>query len=94
VVASASETGGDEHRSQLVAIQADRMGLVVELGTAHVNRRRVFDDPFLFGVPVEAGDRAQPSRDRRPRPAVGFQVAGKRFDVGAADLEQSEPVSG
>ena len=61
MIAGTGETGGDEHRSQLVAIEADRVRLVVELGSAHVNRRRVFDEPFLLGITVEAGDRAQPS---------------------------------
>lgn len=39
VVAGTGETGGDKHRSQFVAIQPDRVGLVVELGSAHVSRR-------------------------------------------------------
>ena len=39
VVAGTGGTGCDKHRSQLVAIQADRVGLVVELGSARVNCR-------------------------------------------------------
>jgi hypothetical protein len=44
----------------------------------------------LNGIPVEAGDRAQPASDRRPGAAVGFQVAGEALDVGTADLEQPQ----
>ena len=30
------EPGGDEQRAELVAVQRDRMGLVVDTGPAHV----------------------------------------------------------
>jgi hypothetical protein len=45
---------------------------------------------FLDGIPVEPGDRAEPSRDGRPGAAAGFEVAGEALDVGAADIEQAQ----
>ena len=48
------------------------------------------DETFLFGVAVEAGDRAQPPPDSRPGPAEGLEVAAELFDVGPADTEQRE----
>ena len=38
VIACAGKTGGDQHRPQLVAIQTDRVRLVVELGSAYMDR--------------------------------------------------------
>jgi hypothetical protein len=52
---------------------------------------RVLDDALLLGVAVEAGDRAQPPRDRRSRLAAGFHVAGEGFDMRPADIEQAHP---
>ena len=39
VVAGAGESGGDEHRADLVAVQAGRVRLVVEAGSADVHGR-------------------------------------------------------
>ncbi len=38
-----------------------------------MHRRRVGDQPFFFGVAVEAGHGTQPPGDRRRRPAVGLE---------------------
>ena len=72
MVAGAGEPGGDEHRAELVAVEADRVGLVVEAGSADMYGGRVFDEAFLFGVAVEAGDGAEPAGDvarDRPQPS-------------------------
>jgi hypothetical protein len=65
------------------------VGLVVDSGAADVHRRRVLDHAFFFGVAVEADDRAQPARHRRPGLAAVFELAGEAFDVDAANLEQA-----
>jgi hypothetical protein len=46
------------------------------------------DEVFLFGVPVEARDGAQPPRDRRPSASQAFEVAGEGLDIGSARTEQ------
>jgi hypothetical protein len=48
----------------------------------------VLEEVFLDGVLVEPGDSAQPPGDGGSGPALGFQVPGKAFDVGAANGEQ------
>lgn len=54
------ETGSDEQRTHLIAIQAGGVGLVVEPWTADVDGGRALEEPLLFRVPVEVGDGAQP----------------------------------
>ena len=44
----------------------------------------LLDEAFFFGVPVEAGDGAEPAADGGPGTAEGFEVAAELFDVGAA----------
>ena len=51
------------------------------------------DEGFLFGVAVEAGDRAQPAGDCRGRPALRLELTAESLDVTAADLEQAEMAS-
>ncbi|HZA37257.1 MAG TPA: hypothetical protein VE505_20145 [Vicinamibacterales bacterium] len=94
VITRPGETGFDEHRPELVAVESNSVGLVVQLRAAHVHGRGVFDQSFLFGVPVEAGDRAQPSCDRRSRSTARLEFACERFDVSPARLEQSHPDRG
>jgi len=52
--------------------------------------RGVLDQVFLYRVPVEPGDGAQPPGDGGPGPAVGLQVTGEALDAGAARLEQAQ----
>ena len=84
------EPGGDEQRADLVAVQADGVGFVVDPGPANVHRRRMGDQAFLFGVAVEAGHGAQPPGDGGRRPSPSFQVASVGLDVASADLEQAQ----
>jgi hypothetical protein len=65
------------------------VGLVVDAGSADVDRRGLLDDAFLFGVAVEPDDRAQPASDRRPRHAAVFEFTGEALDVDAANFEQT-----
>jgi len=55
-----------------------------------MDRRGRGDEGFLFGVTVEAGDRAQPAGDRRCRPALRLELTAEGLDVTAADLEQAQ----
>jgi hypothetical protein len=50
----------------------------------------VIEKLFLDGVPVEAGDRAEPPGDGGAGTAPCFQFAGEGLDVGAADREQRQ----
>jgi hypothetical protein len=45
--------------TEFVAVQRDRVGLVVQAGTADVSGRGVLEEFFLDRVPVEPGDGAQ-----------------------------------
>jgi hypothetical protein len=66
MVAGVAESGGDEHGGDLVTVEAGRVRFVIQTGSSDVHRGRYRDESFLFGVAVEAGDRAQPPRDRGP----------------------------
>jgi hypothetical protein len=50
----------------------------------------VVDQSFLFGVPVEAGDGAQPAGHGGSGPAEGLQMSAEPFDVDPADTEQRD----
>jgi hypothetical protein len=59
VMLRVAEAGGDEHGSDFVAIQSASVRFVVELGATDVHRWRLGDEVFLFGVPIEASNRAE-----------------------------------
>ena len=82
------QAGGDEERADLVAIQASRIRLIVEAGTAHMDGRRVLNQALLLGVAVEAGDRTEPAGDGRSSPAAGLQLAPEAFDIHAVHVEE------
>jgi hypothetical protein len=94
VIAAAGQSGGDQHGADLVAVQAGGVGLVVKARSPHVRRRGHGDQALLFGVPVEARHRAQPTSDRGPGPPEGLEVTGEPLDVGAACPEHRHPVFG
>jgi hypothetical protein len=93
VLSGGAEPGGDEEGADLIAVQADGVGLVVNPRAADMHRRRVGDQAFLLWVAVETGDRAQPAGDRRCRPALRLELTAEGLDVTAADLEQAEMAS-
>jgi hypothetical protein len=74
--------------ADLVAVQADDVGLVVDLGAADVHTWGTVDRALLLGVAVEADDRAQPACDRRSGFASILEITGEPLDVDAANLEQ------
>lgn len=90
VVAGAGESGRDQHRADLVAVQSGRVGLVVQTRPADMHRRGDCDEAFFFGVAVERRDGAQPSGDRGASLALGLEVAAEAFDVGAARTEDRQ----
>ena len=51
-----------EHGTDLVAVKAGGVGLVVQPRSAHVSRRRDGDETLLLGVAIETRHCAQPSR--------------------------------
>ena len=52
----------------------------------------MLEQPFLFGVAVESGYRAQPPRDRGTGTTLGFEIASEALDVHTASVEQPELV--
>src|SRR5437773_8262790 len=85
-----AESGRDEHGTDLVAVQSGGVRFVVEARSANMYRRRDRNEPFLFGVPVEAGNRPQPPGDRRPRATCSFKMATEAPDVRPARTEQRD----
>jgi hypothetical protein len=92
VLARGAEPGGDQQGSDLVAVQPDRVRLVVQRRSVHVHGRRVLQQVLLNRVAIEPGDRAELARDRGPGAALGFQVTAETFDVGAPRIEQMQAV--
>jgi len=66
------------------------MGLIVQPRTADVRGRGVIQEFFFDGVFVEPGNGGQPAGDGGADAALGYQLAGEAFDVGAADCEQGQ----
>jgi len=88
VILSRSETDGNQEGTELVAIQAHGVGLVVQAGPADVHSRGVLDEPFLLGVAVEAHDGRQASADGGPGPAKFFELSGEQLDLGSVQVKQ------
>jgi hypothetical protein len=82
------EPGRHQQGAELVAVQGDGVGLVVDPRPADMGGRGAVQEFFLHCVFVEPGDGAQPPGDGGAGPASGFQVSGEALDVGAADGEQ------
>ena len=85
-----AESGSDQQRAELVAVQAGGVRLVIQPGPADVGGRRVAEEFFLDGVAVETRDGAEPARHRRAGTAAGFQITGEVLDVRAAGGEQAQ----
>ena len=85
-----AEPGGDQERAELVAVQGDRVRLIVQPRAADVGSRGPLEELFLDRVLVEPGDGRQPPGDGRAGPAAGFEVPGEALDIGAADGEQRQ----
>lgn len=88
MVLGASETGGDEHRADFVAIQPSGVGLVIESRSTNMRGGRLGDEVLLLGVPIEARDRAQATSDRRTSPPERLQTPTESLDVGTPRTEK------
>jgi hypothetical protein len=86
---SGPEPGGDEQRSYFVSVQADGVGFVIDPRPTDVNRGRVGDEAFLFGVAVEARHGAQSATDGGRCSTPSFQLPPVGLDV-ASDLEETQ----
>jgi len=85
-----SESGSNQDRTELVAVQPGGMRLIIQPRAADMRGQGMIQQVFLDGVAVEPGDGAQPTGDGGPGPAAGFHIARETFDVGPADLEQPQ----
>ena len=90
MVPGRGQTSGDEQRAELVAVKAGGVRLVVKTRTADMDRRRVVDETFLFGIAIQTGDRAQPPGQRGPGLSFGFEMTGEALDVAPPSREQPE----
>ena len=73
------EPGGHEHGAELVAVQRDRVGPVVDPRPPDVCGRGVLEEFFFDGVLVEPGKGAQPPGDGGAGTAACFQIPGEAF---------------
>jgi hypothetical protein len=89
-----ADSGSDQQRAELIAVQPDRVRFVIQPGTAHVGGWSVIEQFFLDRVPAELGDGAQAAGDGGPGAAAGFQISGEALNAGAAGLEQLQLTSG
>jgi len=80
--------GGDQQRAEFVAVQPDRVRLVIQPGPPDMGGREMIQEFFLDGISVESGDGTEPAGDGGPGPATGFKIPGEALDVGPAGLEQ------
>jgi hypothetical protein len=87
------EPGGYQQRTNLVAVKADRMRLIVETRPADMDRRRGGHQPLLLGETIKAGNRAKPPSHGGPGAASLLECAGVQLDVCAPDREEPEIVA-
>jgi hypothetical protein len=83
-----AQSGGHQQGSDLVAIQTDGPGLVVQLRATHMDRWGLGDPVLLLGVAVKAHDGRQTAGDGGSGPALVFQPTGVELDVGTGYREQ------
>src|ERR1039457_5828326 len=89
----AALTGGRQGTGptlQAHSLEGRGVGFVVQPRAPDVRGRGVIQDLFFDRVPVEPGDGGQPPGDGGAGATPGFQVAGKAFDIGAADGERGQ----
>jgi hypothetical protein len=90
MIARRSESGLDQEGAELVAVQTQRPGLIVDLGPANVEGRVPLDELFLFAVAVEAGQGGQTPGDGGAHPAGLFHPAAEQLEMGSTDREQRQ----
>lgn len=85
-----ADAGLDQEGAQLVAVEAQGAGLVVDLRAAKVHCRVAGDDLFLLAVPVEAGQGGQPPGHGGGHQPLFLHPPAEQFQVGPADVEQAQ----
>jgi hypothetical protein len=88
VFGEAAQPGSDEQGADLVAVQPDGVGLIVQAGPADMDRRGMIEEILLHGIAVEAGDRAQPTSDRGVSWPSLLQCPGVGLDICTTRREQ------
>jgi len=76
------EPGGHQQRAELITVQRDGMGLIVQPRPTDMGSRGMLEKLLFDRVLVEPSDGAQPPGDGGARSPSCFQVAGEAFDVG------------
>ena len=79
----AAQPGGDQQGADLVAVQADGVGLVVQAGPADMDRRGMLEEVLLHGVAVEARPRCTAAATLSPEPGHSLQGGGRRLSMSA-----------
>ena len=90
VLCRRAETGGDQQRAELVAVQGGSVRLVVQPGPADVRGRGMLEEFLLDRVFVEPGDGGQSPGNGRAGTAFRLEVAGEGLDVGPSDRTQGQ----
>src|SRR5262249_32331324 len=72
-----AKPGGDEQRAELVAVQADDMGLIIQARPPDMGGWRVLEELLFNGVLVEPGDGAQLPGHGGAGASPGFQLPGE-----------------
>ena len=85
-----AKPGSDQQRAKLVTVEPGSVRFVVQAGPPHVGGGRVIEEFFFDGIAVEPRDGAEPTGDRGPCAAAGFQVAGETLDVRPPGLKQAQ----
>ena len=86
------ESGGNQNRTELVAVEPGGMRLMIQPRAADMPGRGMIQQVFLHGIPVAPSDGAQPADDGGPGPALGFHIAREALDIGSPGLEQAQLV--
>jgi hypothetical protein len=94
VITGTAQSGSDQHGAHLVAVQPNRVGLVVKTRPPDMHRRRDADEAFMLGVPIETSDRTQTPSKCCPRPAPSLQLTAEPLDVRAARTKQRDLMFG
>jgi len=89
VIPGRAQAGLDEQGAEFVAVEPLGAGLVVDFGAADAGGRVAVGESFDVAVPVEAGQRRQPSGHRRAHLAVGLHGPGEQLEMCSLDIHET-----
>jgi len=92
VVSCSRESGLDEERTELVAVQSVNRCLVSKPRSPHIGSRVRGDDLFFGAVPVERRHSGESTCRGCSCCSCEFEGAGEQFDVGTTHTEHRELV--